>query len=582
MKPFTALACVGTLLFHAASGHAQSATALDRLDPAPAGDRFTAVPSPEVLGHLRPLASLGLVYTDDPLTLVRQRGSSEDELLDLVSRQLTVHGSFAMELAHRVKVELSLPMIVHQAGDSASLPELTADPPAASAAGDLRTGLRFEVLRQQGHAPSASVGLSAWLPTGDDASYAGAGVFRVAPSLIVGADHGVLAWSTYVAARLQPGSDEPTLLGSELLFGAALGPRIGPVRLAVEVFGSTVLDRSVEPLTLASTSVNGLLTAGWEDGPVHFRLGAGPGLSKGVGTPDFRALGMLAYVPPADSHADRDSRADREASRRAANAHRRGDGEISGVGDQRNGPLAPALAGVSDRDGDGVADADDPCPDRIGDPNGNRPGCPPDRDGDGIVDASDACPDVPGVDSAEPSRHGCPGDADSDGILDPDDACPEEAGAASDDPEKNGCPTAVRLVGDRIVILQRVEFATGKDELSPSSTPVLEQVAKVMNEHPEIARVGVDGHTDSVGSEQANVALSQRRALAVVRWLVERGIDARRLEARGYGPRQPIADNATEAGRQKNRRVEFNILRRSDEGEAGWVDGDLDEGAGAP
>ena len=122
--------CVAVLLgigSAASVASGQTATALDRLDPAPAGDRFTAVPSPEVLGHLRPLAGLMLVYTDSPLAVVRRGGGSEQELLELVAHQLTVHGSFAMEIGHRVKVDLTLPMIVHQDGEPARLPELTAD-----------------------------------------------------------------------------------------------------------------------------------------------------------------------------------------------------------------------------------------------------------------------------------------------------------------------------------------------------------------------------------------------------------------------------------------------------------------------
>lgn len=567
------LSSIGTL---GAAASAQTATALDRLDPAPAGDRFTAVPSPEVLGHLRPLAGLTLVYTDAPLALVRRSDGSEQELLELVAYQLTLHGSFAMEIAHRVKVELTLPMILQQEGEEARFPELDADAPPTSAAGDLRLGTRVEVLRQQGHAPSAALTVSAWLPTGDAAAYAGAGVFRVAPGVVLGADHGPVAWSTHLAARLQPSGDEATLLGSELLFGAAVGPRLGPVRLAVEVFGSTVLDRSVDPLTLASTSVNGLLTAAWERGPVVGRLGAGPGFTTGVGTPDFRVLGSIAYVPEAASHADRLAREREELLRRRPG----GTGGVQGSDASRS-----TLAWLEgDRDGDGVLDANDACPDRVGEMSGRRPGCPPDRDGDGIEDVADRCPEVPGPASSVPAEHGCPvmRDGDGDGIVDDEDACPEEAGQGSDDPKKNGCPTAVRLVGDRIVILQRVEFATGEAVLAPSSVTVLEQVAKVMQEHPEIARVGVDGHTDRVGSERKNIALSQRRALAVVTWLTDRGVDARRLEARGFGPRQPIADNGTEAGRQQNRRVEFNILRRTTEGEAGWQDGDLEGDAPPP
>jgi OmpA-OmpF porin, OOP family len=555
-------------LIVAPDAHAQTASAIDRLDPAPAGDRFTAVPSPEVLGDLRSAAALTLVYADAPLALSQR--SSNAQILELVDHQLVLHGQLSLELWHRFKAELALPMIISQGGEDADFATFRAAAPNGSAAGDLRLGARVELLRQAGLWPSAALSLSAWLPTGDSRNFAGAGAFRAAPGMVVGADYDVLAWSTHAAARIQPEADEGTLLGSELLFGAAIGPRVGPVRIAVEVFGTTLLDRHVAAATLSSTSVNGLLTATWERGPLHGRVGAGPGLSRGVGTPDWRVLGTIAYVPPAPSHEAREAA---EARERAA----RGDHPQPSPSNTAPSDEAAALAAASqdDRDGDGVVDADDACPDQAGDPGGPRPGCPADADADTIADTADACPSIPGPPSADPAKHGCPRDRDGDGIIDSNDACPGEAGPKSEQADKNGCPTAVRVVGDQIVILQRVEFATGKAILAAQSATVLEQVAAVMSQHPEIARIGVDGHTDSVGRESANVALSQRRALAVVDWLVVHGVDARRLEARGFGPRQPIADNASKVGRQKNRRVEFNILRRTAEGEAGWIDGDL-------
>jgi outer membrane protein OmpA-like peptidoglycan-associated protein len=125
--------------------------------------------------------------------------------------------------------------------------------------------------------------------------------------------------------------------------------------------------------------------------------------------------------------------------------------------------------------------------------------------------------------------------------------------------------------------LQQVNFATGRAEIKPESFGLLGQVASVLKDHPEIARLSVDGHTDNQGGDKPNLNLSERRAISVVAWLTEHGIDARRLEARGFGLRRPIADNKTEAGRAKNRRVEFQIRRRAPEGEAGWRDGPVDE-----
>ena len=237
---------------------------------------------------------------------------------------------------------------------------------------------------------------------------------------------------------------------------------------------------------------------------------------------------------------------------------------------------SPALP--LDTDGDGVPDADDQCPTIVGDasPTAVRRGCPADRDRDGVHDLDDRCPDVAGAASDDPAKNGCPLDTDGDGILDTQDACPAERGKPTSDPKTHGCPDAVRVEGTQIILLQQVSFETARDEIKSDSFGLLGQVASVLTQHPEIARVAVDGHTDTRGAEKANVNLSQRRALAVVRWLTEHGIDARRLEARGFGPRRPISDNKTDAGRASNRRVEFLIKKKTELGAAGWKDGPVD------
>lgn len=230
-----------------------------------------------------------------------------------------------------------------------------------------------------------------------------------------------------------------------------------------------------------------------------------------------------------------------------------------------------------DRDGDTVADQVDVCPDVVGDPSpsATRRGCPADRDGDLIADAEDRCPDEKGVATPDLARFGCPLDSDADGFADAVDACPHEKGEANEDPKKAGCPRSVRVEATQIVILQEVNFATGSDVITPDSFTLLQQVAAALAEHPEITRVAVDGHTDNAGTEKSNVTLSQKRAVAVITWLVEHGTDARRLEARGFGPRRPIATNNTAAGKAKNRRVEFQILKRSTEGTAAWRAGSV-------
>ncbi len=233
---------------------------------------------------------------------------------------------------------------------------------------------------------------------------------------------------------------------------------------------------------------------------------------------------------------------------------------ISSLDPTKNGCPPPA-----DADTDGIPDEGDACPQQPGvanvDPQKN--GCPPpgDSDGDGITDDVDACPQVRGIASPDPKKNGCPGDTDGDGIDDPLDACPNEAGKADPDPTKNGCP-AVQVKGDQIVINDRIEFATGKAEIKSVSDQLLDDLAQVMKDHPEIKKIEIQGHTDNQGPAVLNRMLSRNRAKAVMKALETRGVNANRMTAKGFGPDQAVASNDTPEGRQANRRVQFQITDR--------------------
>jgi outer membrane protein OmpA-like peptidoglycan-associated protein len=229
-----------------------------------------------------------------------------------------------------------------------------------------------------------------------------------------------------------------------------------------------------------------------------------------------------------------------------------------------NGCPPPQTQAIPDRDHDGIPDSVDACPDVPGvaskDPKLN--GCPPpDRDHDGIPDAVDACPDVPGVISDDPKKNGCPKDTDSDGVPDAEDNCPTVPGPASN----HGCPLAqpqlVALRANKLEILQKVFFKTNMAVIEKRSFELLNQVAEVLQSHPDIKLVQVEGHTDTVGTPEKNMRLSQKRADAVRAYLVKRGVDGDRLVAKGFGQEKPVETNETEEGRSANRRVEFNIVQ---------------------
>jgi outer membrane protein OmpA-like peptidoglycan-associated protein len=167
-------------------------------------------------------------------------------------------------------------------------------------------------------------------------------------------------------------------------------------------------------------------------------------------------------------------------------------------------------------------------------------GCPdPDNDGDKIPDEQDECPDKPET---------------YNGYKD-EDGCPDEVPGAGPTPK-------VEVSDSEIKIMDRVEFATGKDVIQgQKSFQVLDVVAAILNARKEITLLEVGGHTDNAGSAIGNRKLSQKRAEAVVKYLASKGVDKSRLSAKGYGPDKPIADNKTAEGKQKNRRVEFLILQ---------------------
>ncbi len=152
------------------------------------------------------------------------------------------------------------------------------------------------------------------------------------------------------------------------------------------------------------------------------------------------------------------------------------------------------------------------------------------------------------------------GDTDGDGILDARDECPDAAEEERGDGD--GCPDAPRIaIEDGMIEIQgKIVFALGSAELAPQNAKLLELLAALLNENDAIKHVQVEGHTDTTGDEAFNKQLSIERAQTVVNALVHRGVAVERLHATGLGTAQPLASNATPAGRARNRRVEFRVL----------------------
>nr|AAO22853.1 outer membrane protein A-like protein [Myxococcus xanthus] len=218
-----------------------------------------------------------------------------------------------------------------------------------------------------------------------------------------------------------------------------------------------------------------------------------------------------------------------------------------------HGPAARQGCPIPDQDGDEVPDEIDSCPSDPG-PADNR-GCPVrDTDGDGIDNDKDECPNEAGP----IERNGCPeSDTDKDGVPNRADSCVNEPG----DAKNLGCPLhilpLVEIRPDRLVVMGKVFFEPTQARIQKRSYELLDWVARVIREHPEIPLVVVGAHTDDRGFPDDNRRLSQGRAEAVRQYLIGRDIAPERLKALGYGQERPIDSNATSNGRENNRRVEF-------------------------
>lgn len=210
-----------------------------------------------------------------------------------------------------------------------------------------------------------------------------------------------------------------------------------------------------------------------------------------------------------------------------------------------------AFNGCPDSDGDGVQDSADACPDVPG--LKNLQGCP-DKDGDGITDKSDKCPDVAGP----KENGGCPWpDRDGDGVLDKDDKCPDVKGTVAN----NGCPEITEEQISRLnAYAKTILFDSGKASFLKQTYPVLQSIVAILKEYPA-SKFSIEGHTDSDGSDAFNQKLSEDRAAAVKNYLIENGIASDRLSSAGFGESKPIDTNKTKKGKANNRRVEVKLIK---------------------
>jgi len=253
---------------------------------------------------------------------------------------------------------------------------------------------------------------------------------------------------------------------------------------------------------------------------------------------------------PADSDGDGIADKDDKCPNKAGTAKYNGcpipDTDGDGVNDEAD--KCPSQAGLAkyagcpipDTDKDGVNDEADKCPNQAG--LAKYQGCPvPDTDKDGVNDEADKCPNQAGL----AKYNGCPiPDTDGDGVNDESDKCPKTPGIA----ENLGCPEMTFL------------YLRDVAELSAEDKANLDIVVKFLNNNPSLS-ITLEGHTSTLGDAKYNQKLSEKRANGAVAYLVSKGIDKNRLQAKGYGEEFPIGDNSVEAGRAQSRRLVIKIAQ---------------------
>jgi outer membrane protein OmpA-like peptidoglycan-associated protein len=472
---------------------------LEQVSLSPGGQHSLLLSTGDILakGELR--LSLAAQYQRNPLVFVR----SDVRQGAVIGRRFSSHLGVAYGLTDDVELALQLPVILTQKGDNLTSEGIS--PVSGTVLGAPLLQGRF-VLARQSPTALGDIGLN------------------LALSLPIGSSSG-LSQDPGAGIAFNAGLGFGHDFGSLIRLGAEAGAVVRR-RERLSNYTPRIIDQVGSYFTLgatASTLGEGLrgevtaraliaatqtMSAGEVMAGARYPLPsnlevfalAGPGIGKMPGNPSFRAFAGISYRPFPQERAKEQPPVPRQVE------------------------PAPAL----------VCPPAPPAPQCPPPP----PPPPPDSDRDGIPDAEDACPNQPG----DAAHKGCP---------------PPPSPPPPEEPKK---PKLAELKGNRIEIRDQVRFATSKSQILAESFPLLDDVARILKEHPELTRLEISGHTDSRGAREYNIQLSQDRAEAVRRYLVEKGVESSRLVAKGYGPDQPIDTNDTAEGRQKNRRTEFHSV----------------------
>ena len=535
----TRLALSALLALLAAPAAAQD---IQAFKPAVGSWNYFAVDGTQLVEPGRFVPSLYLSYARNPLV----ERDADDRVVDLLVENLTTAElMLAIGLHERFEVGVAVPF-----GYGSGSGKLDVD--TGAGLGDLRL-LPKLVLLGAGEASGFGLALQTPLsfPTGDAEKGNSARYFIGTAELVAELRTRWARFAVNGGYRWRPGGEEdiePLTVGNGITYGAGVAVRLGTPKLeaVAEAYGTLYSDVAADqggPTPLEALAGFRL----FNDTGLVFTLAGGTGVVAHFGAPELRVIGGLMWAPDPDT----------------------GYAET------------PRLAAVDgDDDGDGIKNSADRCLDAPEDKDGfeDADGCPDiDDDQDGLADVDDQCPKHPEDLDGFQDDDGCPDlDNDDDGIADAADRCPLLPETRNDFEDADGCPDTpapaaaaivraapdVELHTDRIRHLKKIYFDQGRARIRPESFSILDQVAQVIVDHPELTKIRVEGHTDAHGTDGFNIWLSRARAKSVRAYLISAGVSADRLEAVGIGESETIGDGLSRIDAARSRRVEFLIRDR--------------------
>ena len=599
------------------------------------GTNILNIGKSDMLGHLTPSAGLFLHLANSPIRLVSAEDQDETEATLIKNQlKAELWGSIGLFDIAEIGFVLPI-VAFQSGDDLTQLdPALAGQSIKTFAIADprivpkIRVPVAPEKLGGFGFAVAAPI----FLPLGDESSFNSDGGLRFEPRAIVDWRHPVgIAVAGNFGYAIRPTSTSQNIAIDDTLrygLGVELPTGLDNFQIIGSFFGNIPLEGDISDELENHSNPREILGGLQFKLPFHLvaNVGGGAGLSSGVGSPRFRVFGSIGYTPmvkdsdgdgfldeedgcpkdaedkdgfedgdgcpdldnDADGILDADDQCPMDAEDKDTFEDDDGcpdpDNDKDGITDVEDKcPLEPGVAKkqgcpFNDKDNDGIEDGQDLCPDDPEDKDGfeDEDGCPdPDNDADGILDGDDKCPlEKEDMDKFE-DEDGCPDpDNDKDGILDADDKCPLKPETYNGNKDDDGCPDGketVVITKTEIKILQKVFFDTGKDTIQRKSYSLLDTVATVLNQNPQVTRIRIEGHTDDIGSDAKNLDLSKRRAAAVRNYLKDKGVAESRIESEGYGEEKPLCKDIPEKMlgkksrkynncRADNRRVEFKIV----------------------